>query len=171
MPIVIFDKTDKGRDEIITRKYRLASRLRTLLVMVDGKITQDELLSKVAGLGLNQLNLDELVRDGFIQEQTIRLKNSAEEPQLSPNTQINTVELFQVLADFYTKAIKDNLGLRGHTLQVRVDHATTLQEFYDMRAIFLDAINKTQGDQRTHILREQLDEILNIMPVQFRGQV
>ena len=47
----IFDKTDKGREEIITRQYRLASRLRPLLVLIDGKKTTPELLQQVGGLG------------------------------------------------------------------------------------------------------------------------
>jgi hypothetical protein len=31
----IFDKTDKGREKIATRKYRLAPRLCTLLLLID----------------------------------------------------------------------------------------------------------------------------------------
>ena len=42
MSSTIYDKSDKGRAEIATRKYQLASRLRTLLVMVDGKQAVDE---------------------------------------------------------------------------------------------------------------------------------
>lgn len=62
----IFDKTDKGREEIATRKYHLASRLRTLLVLVDGKHGEGELLKQVAGLGLNEQSLAELLDNGFI---------------------------------------------------------------------------------------------------------
>jgi hypothetical protein len=37
MSAVIYDKTEKGREEVATRKYQLAPRMRSLLVMVDGK--------------------------------------------------------------------------------------------------------------------------------------
>ena len=178
MQKIIFDKTDKGREEIISRKYRLASRLRTLLVMIDGKHTSDDLLSKVSALGLNQASLDELEQQGFIQRQGSGVKPTAvatattsaavvapptlEETQ---NSQINSVELFQVLYDFYTETIKQNLGLRGYNIQFIVERATTLQDFHELRAPFLDAINKSQPEKKALELRDQLDELLSIIPL------
>ena len=50
MANMIYDKTEKGHDEIHTRRNHLASRLRSLLVLVDGKTNDDLLLKKVAGL-------------------------------------------------------------------------------------------------------------------------
>ena len=64
----LFDKTDKGRDEIATRKFHLAPRMRTLLLLVDGKSTADQLLLKVAGLGLTESALIELLDQQFIKE-------------------------------------------------------------------------------------------------------
>ena len=68
----IFDKSDKGREEIATRKYHLASRLRTLLVLMDGKHTAADLLQKVSGLGLNVQSIDELLENGFIHAQVLQ---------------------------------------------------------------------------------------------------
>ena len=62
----IYEKTDKGREEIATRKYKLAPRLRSLLVMVDGEQTSDKLLQKVAALGLTDQNLNDLLEQDFI---------------------------------------------------------------------------------------------------------
>lgn len=67
---IIFDKSEKGREEIVTRKYRLASRLRTLLVLTDGKQSAGELLQKVSGLGLTAQSIDELLEHGFIHATT-----------------------------------------------------------------------------------------------------
>ena len=60
---VIFNKTDKGREEIVTRKYQLHTRLRSLLVLIDGKKGALELLLEVRGLGLTAESLAHL-RDG-----------------------------------------------------------------------------------------------------------
>jgi hypothetical protein len=166
MQNIIFDKTDKGREEIISRKYRLASRLRTLLVLVDGKHSSDDLLSKVGALGLNQASLDELEHLGFIQRhgQTAQVA-TVDTLESTQNSQINSVELFQVLYDFYTETIKHNLGLRGYNLQFIVERATTLQDFHDLRTPFLDAINKSQSEKKALELRDQLDELLSIIPL------
>jgi hypothetical protein len=62
----ILDKTDKGREEIASRKHGLASRLRTLLVLIDGKHTQEELLKQVGALGLTEQSVSDLIDGGFI---------------------------------------------------------------------------------------------------------
>ena len=165
MQKIIFDKTDKGREEIISRKYRLASRLRSLLVMVDGKHSSDDLLSKVAALGLNQASIDELEQQGFIQRHGTTAKLVTPNLEETQNSQINSVELFQVLHDFYTETIKQNLGLRGYNIQFIVERATTLQDFHELRAPFLDAINKSQPEKKALELRDQLDELLSIIPL------
>ncbi len=82
----IFDKTDKGREEIITRKYRLASRLRSLLVLIDGKKTTQDLLQKVAGLGLDMQSLADLVDGEFIE--SVAILPETEEQELTGIDQV-----------------------------------------------------------------------------------
>lgn len=66
MLISVFEKTDKGREEIATRKHRLPPRLRSLLVMIDGKHTSEELLKQIAPLGLDENSIVELLGNQFI---------------------------------------------------------------------------------------------------------
>lgn len=62
----IYEKTEKGREEITTRKYHLAPKLRTLLVLVDGQKSADKLLQEIAPLGLKAESLQELIDQGYI---------------------------------------------------------------------------------------------------------
>ncbi len=62
----IYEKTDKGREEIATRKYQLPPKLRSLLVMIDGVQSADKLLQRVASLGLGEQSLSELLEQDFI---------------------------------------------------------------------------------------------------------
>lgn len=66
MNAIVYDKTDKGREEIATRKYHVPPKLRTLLVMIDGRLPLDTLLNKFAALGLTQECVDALVSDAYI---------------------------------------------------------------------------------------------------------
>ncbi len=66
MNTCVYDKTDKGREEIATRKYQIPARMRTVLVLIDGKRPLDWLLSNVAGLGMTQQNIDELLAQELI---------------------------------------------------------------------------------------------------------
>ncbi len=71
MQIIIYDKTDKGREEIATRKWQLPSRMRSLLVLIDGKKTDAEIVQKIGGLGLNLQSLQELQDKEFIQRVSV----------------------------------------------------------------------------------------------------
>src|SRR5471032_460158 len=66
MNTAIYDKTDKGRNEIATRSQHLAPRLRTLLLLIDGRRSEQELLANVAGLGLTDAALAELLAQEYI---------------------------------------------------------------------------------------------------------
>lgn len=63
----IFTKTQKGREEIVTRKHGLALRLQPLLVIIDGQHSTPSLLEKVSGLGLDESSIEKLLEDGYIQ--------------------------------------------------------------------------------------------------------
>ncbi|MDL2357078.1 MAG: hypothetical protein QFF03_17630 [Pseudomonadota bacterium] len=66
MNTCIYDKTDKGREEIAIRKHQLAPRLRTLLVMLDGRHPLGTLLRDFAVLGLSEEHIDDLLRQQYI---------------------------------------------------------------------------------------------------------
>jgi hypothetical protein len=66
MNTCIYDKTDKGREEIATRKYQVPSKLRTLLVMIDGRRSMDVLSKNFAGLGQADDAIHELLSQDYI---------------------------------------------------------------------------------------------------------
>ena len=62
----IYDKSDKGREEMATRKYRVPSKLRALLVMIDGHRSIEVLMKNFGPLGLTTDNVAELLADEYI---------------------------------------------------------------------------------------------------------
>lgn len=63
---VVFTKTQKGKDEIETRRYHLPAKLRMALILVDGKSSVALLVEKAGHPDLIQ-TLEELTQLGFIQ--------------------------------------------------------------------------------------------------------
>jgi hypothetical protein len=153
------DKTDKGREEIATRQHHLAPRLRTLLLLIDGKHPVEYLLSKVAGLGLTEESLTELIDAGFIYEVPEPEPEPAEAPPEAPDTSGGKTQLEQI-QEFYTESIKNTIGLRGYNLQFKVDRATTVEEYRELRQPFLEMVLKEQGSETTKSIRDRLDELL-----------
>ncbi|MFZ6722858.1 hypothetical protein [Undibacterium sp. Ji49W] len=180
MTVIIYDKTEKGREEIATRKHQLASRLRTLLVMVDGKHTKDDIMKKVSGLGLTEQNMQELLEQDFIIEiavqaapatveimptpvapttsATASVPASASAPSLPAMTD---AERFQALYNFFNETIKSAIGLRGYGLQLKVERASNIDDFRELRQAYVEAVQKAKGPEMARSLRDRLDQLLN----------
>lgn len=167
----ILDKTDKGREEIATRKYQLAPRLRTLLVLADGKHHTEDLLRKVAGLGLNAQSITELIESGFIQiaadpgsgtapEDTPPLDTTALPQAIRAGIMAEGETQFSAIYHFYNETIKSTIGLRGYGLQLKVERASGIQDFRDLRQAYLEAVLKAKGKEMARSLRDRLDQLL-----------
>ncbi|MEN9867416.1 MAG: hypothetical protein RL748_3006 [Pseudomonadota bacterium] len=182
----IFDKTDKGREEIVTRKYRLASRLRTLLVLIDGKKSTQDLLQKVAGLGLDKQSLAELVDGEYIEgvailpeteqehliavaameatlaQDAISYAESAEKTDDAPGKAgLISPESALALQKFFNETIRSVIGLRGFTLQLKAEQAHTLEEFRALREPYLAGVRKSKGEEMMISLGDRLDQLLH----------
>ena len=161
----IYDKTAKGREEIATRKYQLAPRLRTLLVLVDGHKPEEELLRNVAGLGLTADAVQELLAQEFIVLATSYavLPEPEAVPPPAETTSLpsaSQVQQFRSVYDFYNKTIKSTMGLRGFTLQLKVEKAGSVDELRELRDPYLEAVQKAKGRDAAIQLAQQLDSLL-----------
>ncbi|MQA23294.1 hypothetical protein [Rugamonas rivuli] len=160
----IYDKTAKGREEIATRRDGLAPRLRSLLVLIDGRRTEEELLRNVAGLGLTIAAVHELLAGEYIVLST-SYASMAEEPaepsQPEPEQPAaEQVQQFQSVYQFYNQTIKSTIGLRGFTLQLKVEKASSVDELRQLREPYLEAVQKAKGSDTAAALAMQLDRLL-----------
>lgn len=65
-PTIVFAKTDTGEDAVVQRTRLVQRNLRTVLILVDGKSTVEELVEKAGSIEMVTQALDQLERDGFI---------------------------------------------------------------------------------------------------------
>jgi hypothetical protein len=63
-PNTVYKKTEKGTEEINTRKYGLSQELRRVLIFVDGTSSVSKILAKAAGFPNIEQHLNEL--KGFV---------------------------------------------------------------------------------------------------------
>jgi len=66
-PKTVFKKSNKGEEEIRTRKYGISQNLRQVLIFVDGEAAVSKILEKTAGLPHVDRSLEELERQGLIE--------------------------------------------------------------------------------------------------------
>ncbi|HEU4373847.1 MAG TPA: hypothetical protein VFS02_10175 [Telluria sp.] len=194
MNTCIYDKTEKGREEIATRKYHVAAKLRTLLVMIDGRQPLGSLMKNLGPLGLSEEHVDLLLGEDYIvlvgggpvQEaaepaaQRARAPVSARARMLARNAarqeRMQSAERdeqpdvadeairFRALCAFYNETIKATLGLPGLPLQLKVEKAAVLGDLRALRLPFLQAALKAKGGDAALALRERLDDLLGGAP-------
>lgn len=182
---LVFDKTDKGREEIATRRYQLAAKVRSILLLVDGKQSAEALLQKYAGIGVSGQTLQDLIDGGFIsaRAETPAAAASAA-PQAAPPAPLAStaaaatatppvaeVAAFslpegqtqhQAIYQFYCETIKANLGLRGLPLQLKVEKCSSVDDLRALRTAYLEAVLKARGAETARSLRDRLDLLLNL---------
>jgi hypothetical protein len=199
----IYDKTDKGREEIATRKYHVPAKLRALLVMIDGHRPLETLMKNFGPLGLGPENVGELLKDDYIvlvddgepepvpdsgaahkpamtarqrmaarREASARLHHEHEHEAaheregpatIAPATaEPTTAERHLALQEFYTQTIKSTLGLRGMMLQLKVEKCAGIEDFRQLRDVYLDAVLKAKGREMALSLSGRLDQLLGI---------
>jgi len=197
----IYDKTDKGRDEIATRKYHVPAKLRALLVMIDGHRPLETLMKNFGPLGLSPDNVTELLNDEYIaliddgepepaaesavphkpvmsararmtarREASARLHHEHEEEAALANegpasiqaAEQSAAERFLALQEFYTQTIKSTLGIRGMMLQLKVEKCAGIDDFRQLRDVYLEAVLKAKGREMALSLSGRLDQLLGL---------
>lgn len=203
----IYDKTDKGREEIATRKYHVPAKLRALLVMIDGHRPLEVLMKNFGPLGLSPDNVSELLAEGYVSliddgepepapeaeapahrpgvsaraRMVARRQASAhahhehehdaeggdadgQDAHLSPAKAaaagLSEAEHFIAIREFYTQTIKSTLGLRGMMLQLKVEKCAGIDDFRELRDVYLEAVLKAKGREMALSLSGRLDQLL-----------
>ena len=203
----IYDKTDKGREEIATRKYHIPAKLRSLLVMIDGHRSLEVLMKNFGPLGLSVDQVNELLKDEFIylanaglpepmaeadlakahgpsararmaarRESSARSQSheeavhaaagaqsvSASGPDTVAAAGMSDSERHIAVHEFYSQTIKSTLGLRCMILQLKVEKCAGIEDFRELRNVYLEAVLKAKGREMALSLSGRLDQLLGI---------
>jgi hypothetical protein len=105
----VLKKTGKGVEEIQTRKHKLEQKLRTLLIVVNGKATGADLLKQFEQIGDVRPMLEQLLAGGFIE---------AAAP----------AEEFREVRIQLAQALTDALGPAGDSIVMRLEACKSPEE-------------------------------------------
>lgn len=101
---VVLTKTNQGQDEIKTRQFKLNSRVRAILIVVDGHTTIGELLGKFSQIENVEEDIQNLVNYGFL--------------RIAPDFKKQRMKLSRALtdvmgphADFFTLQIEECINI------------------------------------------------------------
>ncbi len=147
----IYRKTDKGRAEIDTRTHRLPPRLRSLLIMADGRRTDIQLAELVPG---EAAGLTRLAEQGFlealIEQSRAPLKPVAAQVPPVPPAPLRPERPLQGPAFIAwrrtaVRALTDAVGPLGDALAIRIEATTTAVELRPLLDVARQVIANTRG--------------------------
>ncbi|WP_374404702.1 hypothetical protein [Niveibacterium sp.] len=169
----VFFKTEAGAQEITARQIRLHPRVRSLLVLIDGKHRAGELLDTLQTIGVTEDSFKELISHGLI----AGAGTPAAAPEAvadAPDTEMplapaeaptqaapaDEQEQRRALYAYFNLHIRETLGLRGFMLQLQVEKAESLADYAAIRDQFLAAARKSKGDMAAAAMQAELDRLL-----------
>lgn len=147
---LIFRKTAKGAVEIETRAHRLPPRMRSTLILVDGKRDVDDLKTLLSGQADETLRF--LSEHGFVESvgETLRpippAPMPAEPPVASPPpAPAKPTAAFLSARRAIVRALNDQLGPPGASLAMRMERAGAPDELRPLVALGVQLVLAARG--------------------------
>jgi hypothetical protein len=167
----IFRKTEKGSEEIVSRKYKLAPKLRTILILMDGKTSVDTLAEVTRHMGLPDDYLAYMEKEGFISAL------DADSPYTSapgtpgeagagsvaasgPAASQNPVTRFRQAQRFMNNTVVDAIGVRSFFFTLKLERCSTTNELAELLGEYTRLIAKGDGEDMAALLTERARDLL-----------
>lgn len=122
----IYHKTAKGTEAIATRQHGLTPKLRSILILVDGKRGFEELARLSATLGDTDQLMDSLLADGFIEEIVPAVQPAPTAP-VAPLA-VSQVSLLQA-KQFAVRQLTDILGPTAEELCLGIESTRNVHDY------------------------------------------
>lgn len=157
--MTIYIKTRKGMDELLARRSTIEHRLNSLLLLVDGTHTLDELQAQMLAMNAPADSLEILLHGGYIEAQraaTVYRMSSPDRAGASPTESTSEpageagADAFQIFYRYLVAKARQQLGLRGLGMQLRIEQASTATQLSALVAPLADAIAKRHGLDAAH---------------------
>lgn len=160
---MIWVKTDAGRAEMQTRALVKDRARRNLLLLIDGNKSEEMLLANLAGISaedfqdLRKLDLIAPAAGAVtVGGSASRSAESARPTTPAPPPVAETPLDYSSFTAALTKLISSNLGLRGFTLTLAVDKASTIEELQGVAQRVIDQIRDRKGEAAASEARKTL---------------
>lgn len=152
----IYAKTEKGREEIQSRTFKLAPLLRTLLIMTDGHTKAGQILKQVAPLGVTAEAIERLQADGFI-----TVEQQPEIVAQAPDaTAASERKRFSVAQQFMNESSVNASGLRSFMLTLKLEKSQNLSDLRALLPDYVKLIEKGSGGVEAEVLIKKAKELL-----------
>ncbi len=155
----IYRKTDKGAEEMRSRKGDLPPKLRTMLIMIDGTQSLEHLQGLAEQLGAPKDFLVQLEQRGLI-EAAAPVAPAAQAPAAGGEAGGTDYEKFRSAQKFMVDTVVNALGVRALFFTMKLEKCSNLAELSAVLADYTKAIAKGSGPEEAEVLTARVREML-----------
>lgn len=159
----IYGKTTLGVQEVSNRKMKLAPRLRTMLILIDGHQPALILQDEAAKLGAPDDFLGQLLGLGLIEKlggAISHVTKVADQPVVQPAPTGDEFTRFRVAKDFMNVTVVDALGIKSFFFTLKLERAGNLADLRELIDSYRVAILKGSGEDEARVFTERLNVML-----------
>jgi hypothetical protein len=128
---VIYHKSAKGVEAIATRQHGLSPKLRSMLIMIDGKHSADDLFRLSQMSGDSEQLLGQLLEQGFIEAGAVAAPAAAASTAPAPLAAATGKQPGSLIEAqrFVVRRLTDILGPNAEELCLRIEAARNVHDF------------------------------------------
>jgi hypothetical protein len=150
-------KTAAGAAEIASRSRKLPQRLRTMLILIDGRLTAGQLMEAGAKLGVPDDFLESLEQQGLVSA-----KPSSATPTVAATAPVDlpASDRFRAAQKFMNDTVVDALGLRAIFFTLKLEKCFNRADLTGLLDHYAKAIAKGSGNDVSRVLTARVREML-----------
>lgn len=166
----VFTKTEKGSEEIKSRKYKLSPKLRTMLILIDGTKPAAALTEQAAKLGVEENFLETLHSQGFITKPIDAEPTPAPAsgalgvaPAESASPAVPATDDFERYTrarKFMTDTAAEALGIKAFFFTLKIEKCANLNDLKALVPDYSKALAKNRGVEEAQVFLNKLRELL-----------
>ena len=161
-------KTPEGAQELKSRAHKLAPRLRTMLIMIDGSLTAGQLQDAAARLGAPSDFLDTLLAEGLVVARPAPSSSSSmaapssapPSPAGAAQADSTEAERFRAAQKFMNDATVEALGFRAFLFTLKLEKCFNRADLLALMDEFHKAIVKGSGEETARVMDARACELL-----------
>lgn len=156
----IYAKTPAGSQEVRSRKLKLAPKLRTMLILVDGRKPVGALRDEVSACGMPSDCIEQLESLGLVEPLGAQASTSAQPPAAAPGAFPDAFERFRAAQKFMNDTVVNALGIKAFFFTMKLERTATVDDLKELLGAYQATIAKASGAAEAEVLARRVREML-----------
>jgi predicted secreted protein len=155
-PEAIYAKTPAGSAEVRSRKLKLAPKLRTMLILVDGHKPVGALRDEASACGMPSDCIEQLESLGLVESLGAAAPVAAPAPGAFPDA----FERFRAAQKFMNDTVVNALGIKAFFFTMKLERTATVDDLKEVLPAYQATIAKASGAAEADVLTRRVREML-----------